>query len=618
MKKSDGIGAMPATAGISLVIGLLASTFGSKSGGGNNALQEATDAFLDNLKQSLEAFEAEVLTIMEKFEQAKASGDDALSGLEDVIYALNQSNAWSGSDIANAAIKDAWMQALQSYLIEGATELQSAIEHRYDLKIDLINDVFDLLEEKADWTASLDKSITDVTRSLYTDEKMFTALQQDMMNAFLAMNGTSGQDAIDAAGALEDAALAFWDIAQEVYSADPTAAQSSYSTAKEDYETAQAAYDAGQAEIEGLRAAIEVLEQAQDAISSTDNEELSDVNAKLPEEYAADIKEKEARISEIDSEGLAEELSAAIAAVNLAQTTAVESNTSYDALLAAQDQVLSMLDVAKVTGEFGDDNLININLELLGVAREGLDLEAQMNSLVEDLNAAMTKTYDLLEQIATAPVGDLGWLLQNLSIALATLGLEVPAMASGGVALGPTLALIDEGAEKEAVVPLDTFWTKLDGRGQNMLGEIKAGLAAAVAALSATIMDIIVAPEAGTAGAGAGSETTTLERITNTVIQTLTAEPGPPTGIPALATGGIATAPTFDLIGKSLGAEAAIPPRSAPGANRDQQRGDRGSARSRGRPCLRHERQRGPGRRELHACVPGLLRGRGGCIGARC
>jgi hypothetical protein len=127
MKKSDGIGAMPATAGISLVIGLLASTFGSKSGGGNNALQEATDAFLDNLKQSLEAFENEVLTSMEKFEQAKASGDDALSGLEDVIYALNQVAAW--------------MQALQSLLIESATEVQSAIEDRYDLEMDLINDV---------------------------------------------------------------------------------------------------------------------------------------------------------------------------------------------------------------------------------------------------------------------------------------------------------------------------------------------------------------------------------------------------------------------------------------------------------------------------------------------
>jgi hypothetical protein len=40
--------------------------------------------------------------------------------------------------------------------------------------------------------------------------------------------------------------------------------------------------------------------------------------------------------------------------------------------------------------------------------------------------------------------------------------LDVPQLATGGIASNPTLAIIGEGKEQEAVVPLDTMWNKME------------------------------------------------------------------------------------------------------------------------------------------------------------
>ena len=62
--------------------------------------------------------------------------------------------------------------------------------------------------------------------------------------------------------------------------------------------------------------------------------------------------------------------------------------------------------------------------------------------------------------------------------------MDVPQLATGGIVSDPTLAMIGEGKQKEAVVPLDTLWEKMKSMMQSILtGNEGGGLSNALSAL---------------------------------------------------------------------------------------------------------------------------------------
>lgn len=125
-------------------------------------------------------------------------------------------------------------------------------------------------------------------------------------------------------------------------------------------------------------------------------------------------------------------------------------------IAAVQDEVLRGLENVKGYGATGFDQLVDVNLEMLGVQREGADLQAQMAGLLGQINDALLASLQTMEAIATAGAQDkdaIAALVTTLGSSLSVLGFDIPQMATGGIVTSPTLALIGERGP-EAVIPL--------------------------------------------------------------------------------------------------------------------------------------------------------------------
>lgn len=154
---------------------------------------------------------------------------------------------------------------------------------------------------------------------------------------------------------------------------------------------------------------------------------------------------------------------------------------SGDDLIAIQNQVVAGLQDVKAAGISGYDQLIKINMDILGVQRTGNDLQQQLNTylmnqgnaLIDALNAmkamATFLTNDPLYQSSAAGQAQLHNLLNLLSNALSGLGYNMSTLANTGTtgstiggtgrfATGAyvtqaTKAIVGEGGEPEWVLP---------------------------------------------------------------------------------------------------------------------------------------------------------------------
>ncbi|MDH4164669.1 MAG: hypothetical protein OEW15_18565 [Nitrospirota bacterium] len=333
-----------ATAGISLLIGLIASVLTNR-GGSQSALQKATEEFLRDLRTSLRAFEDEIMSSMEKLARNVKDGMTALADTYELIGRIMK----AAEDVANTtgqvkALNASYLADLRTELVGKLPEIKDAIIERYNLEKSLINEVFALLNRQKNFVRDIDKTIQDVTRSTFTKDELFAAQKGDVQTLLAAIGGTSGEDRVSMANDLKQAYLAYFETAKDLFSGS--------------------------------------------------------------------------------------------------------------ALAAIQQEVLAGLQNVKGYGVSGFDQLIDINLQMLGVQRTGADLQAQMVNHLDYLEKQVERSFWALEKIATADSAGLPMLFAILSDAMSRLGFEIPAMASGGVVTKATIAMIGEGGETEIVSPV--------------------------------------------------------------------------------------------------------------------------------------------------------------------
>lgn len=356
-----------ASAGITLVVGLLASVFGGKDSGVDPArtkLTQATQTFLDSIKQVLLQFENDILTTLQKVTLTETRGSKALQQLIRVVELTQLIGRLYSEESPNVAqlieaereltsiigdyTKNGYVK-FREFILSQLDILKVQIEQRYELEKQLIADVMDLLKQQSAFVKDINRSITDVSRALFTPGEMFAAQQGDIQQLTAEVAAASGQERLDLIQDLRDAYLASFQTAQELFGEDP------------------------------------------------------------------------------------------------------------EALREWQQVVIEGLESLRESGIDAYDQLIQANLDILGVQRQGLDLEAQMVKLLADLNVVMIgangipSIFEVLGNIAKATPAQLPDLIAQLSGMLRTLG--IGQFAHGGLVTRPTIALLGEEGP-EMVVPL--------------------------------------------------------------------------------------------------------------------------------------------------------------------
>lgn len=265
------------------------------------------------------------------------------------MASLNTSKVWVGWAEKVKAIKIPDLEniivALAKKLGDTAVSLTSLLVDRFNEIKSIVNDITNLYKAQQSFSKDVDKSITDVSRSLYSPDKLFQAQVNDVNELRKAVAAATGQEQISLLGELKTTYLTVWESAKSLFAGDETAV------------------------------------------------------------------------------------------------------TSW------QNYVLQGLEEVRNTGVSAYDQLIDINLEILGIQRDGRDIQSQMNEYLSSLDSNIVSALTAIQEIGqsgTASAENLAY----ISTAISRL-FEIPKMAAGGIVTKPTIALIGE-AGPEAIVPLKT------------------------------------------------------------------------------------------------------------------------------------------------------------------
>lgn len=265
------------------------------------------------------------------------------------MASLNTSKVWVGWAEKVKAIKIPDLEniivALAKKLGDTAVSLTSLLVDRFNEIKSIVNDITNLYKAQQSFSKDVDKSITDVSRSLYSPDQLFQAQVNDVNELRTAVAAATGQEQISLLSELKTAYLTVWESAKSLFAGDETAV------------------------------------------------------------------------------------------------------TSW------QNYVLQGLEEVRNTGVSAYDQLIDINLEILGIQRDGRDMQSQMNEYLSSLDSNIVSALTAIQEIGqsgTASAENLAY----ISTAISRL-FEIPKMAAGGIVTKPTIALIGE-AGPEAIVPLKT------------------------------------------------------------------------------------------------------------------------------------------------------------------
>lgn len=209
-----------ASAGVTLLVGMLASVFGGKgSAGGKSKLRQATEDFLAEIKRTLEAFENDVLTTLENLLRVTGKGREALANLRQSISDLV--TATPSRDLRRSRDDQRELDRMRQQIIDNAEILKNAIMDEFRLKRDLILQTMELLKREASFAKDINQSITDVTRANFTDQELFQAQLGDIKSLQRLVGQATGEDKIALLGDLQQAFLAAWSTAQDLFGEDP-------------------------------------------------------------------------------------------------------------------------------------------------------------------------------------------------------------------------------------------------------------------------------------------------------------------------------------------------------------------------------------------------------------
>lgn len=225
------------TAGITILIGLMAKVFGRGKGDKNSEveqakqkLQSSLDSFLDSIDSALDAFLRETTSTLanleRKTEVAKVGLEDLIELTREFDEMVDQIERMFGqfSGISQQIINEivnAWTVGVRTKIIENLEEMSRAIQERYDLEKRLINEVRQVMEAQADFARDIQGNITEVARALLSPEELFQALLGDVATLQDVVASTTGEAQIEALRDLQEAFNAVFSQAQDLFSADP-------------------------------------------------------------------------------------------------------------------------------------------------------------------------------------------------------------------------------------------------------------------------------------------------------------------------------------------------------------------------------------------------------------
>lgn len=343
-----------ATAGITLVFGLLASVFGGKgSGATKSKIQQATEDFLAEIKRALNSFENDVLSTLDNLLRIAGRGREALARLSEnitaSIAAVPQTNTLRlPEDTRNR------LENLKKQIIDNARVLENAILDEYRLKRDLIMQTIDLLKREKAFASGIDQSIKDVTRATFSKSQLFNAQLGDINTLKSMVAASTREDKIAFLAQLKDAFMAAWGTAQDLFGDDPAA------------------------------------------------------------------------------------------------------------LSKWQDFVITGLKDIKASGTSEFDQLIKVNMDALGISQRQLDTQKQLEDHLAKIEDAVRSSLGILYDIVE------GKTLSQQQIQGLQTQLNIVGFATGGIATGPTLAMVGESGP-EAIVPLDKLDSVAGGGGQTII-----------------------------------------------------------------------------------------------------------------------------------------------------
>ena len=233
-----------ATAGITLVLGLLASVFGG--GSKKSAIQQATEDFLRDIKSALKGFEDEVLSSLEKITRATIRGKEALENIKllselvliprqslqndkgfnrakeiDALFEGTQLFSDGPVGLAGLRRREINFAGIQREIIKNSKLALEAIQTEFKLKKEAINEIISLLKRESDFVKGLNRSITDVTRAFFSDTELFDAQKKDIQDLTGLVAVATGETRLALSQDLQSALLASFETAKNVFEGDP-------------------------------------------------------------------------------------------------------------------------------------------------------------------------------------------------------------------------------------------------------------------------------------------------------------------------------------------------------------------------------------------------------------
>lgn len=369
-----------ATAGISLVIGLLGSVFGGSKKKGKTELQKATEDFLKEIKRTIKAFENEILTVLEKTTINAERNRESLSRIILAGEAVNAALAFRAKNITgessqsvanrartqrnreisrtvreNARILGVAVNTLQNQfnipgfraiIVANAKESIGLIKDEFKIKKAAALEIMSILKQQDSFTKDIDKTIIGVRRAFFSTSEIFEAQKKDIQDLTGLVAVASGETKLQLAGELKQALLDSFETAKTLFEGDPVR------------------------------------------------------------------------------------------------------------LKSWQDRVLAGLDGVKDSGKDAFQDLVDVQLENLSIQRGLKVTQESMERYLERINNATIGMTLALQDIVSGQTSE--DVLRRLSLNAATLfpSSPVTGLAHGGIVTKPTFAMIGEGGEPEAIVPL--------------------------------------------------------------------------------------------------------------------------------------------------------------------
>jgi hypothetical protein len=235
-----------ATAGVSLLLGLLGQAFLAPGGrGGGQAIKafservgEVFDKFIDEFGNTLEDFRLSITQGTERISLlSDRIGDSAIiiessfNRLGQLQTARQQRRDELGLDTTLFTVRDIALERIESEIVDvlntigdKTLEVTDLIQRRYNEELSLIEEtgdkIRDLRQQQKSFVSDIDETIKDVSRRALSPQELLDVSRGDVEEIQSRLLNATGQEKIDLLRELEVAQLSIFDLVEKIFGTD--------------------------------------------------------------------------------------------------------------------------------------------------------------------------------------------------------------------------------------------------------------------------------------------------------------------------------------------------------------------------------------------------------------